>query len=71
VWSLLNAGNLAAFPVLPQVRRLHVAVDFDAAGEKAAEACAERWTKANKEVVLHRAVTPGDDLNDVVRRGVP
>jgi hypothetical protein len=69
VWSLLNAGNLAGFPVLAGVRRLVIAVDYDPAGERAAEACAARWTKAGKEVVLHRATTPGEDLNDVIRKG--
>jgi hypothetical protein len=69
VWSLISASGISGFPVLPEVNRLHIAVDHDPAGEKAAEACAARWTKAGKEVVLHRATTPGGDLNDVIRRG--
>jgi putative DNA primase/helicase len=51
------------------IKRLHIAVDYDPAGERAAEACAARWQKAGREVVLHRAATPGEDLNDVIRRG--
>ncbi|MCL4182844.1 MAG: toprim domain-containing protein [Burkholderiaceae bacterium] len=67
-WSTLDAGNLAAFAVLPGVEALTVFADHDAsgAGEKAALICAERWRDAGAEV---RVILPeglGRDVADEV-----
>lgn len=43
VWAAIDAGNLAAFPVLDGIETLLVAVDGDEAGRAAATACADRW----------------------------
>jgi putative DNA primase/helicase len=67
VWSLIDAGNLAAFPVLPGVECLTIAADNDAAGLKAANECAMRWTQAGRSVRLVIPPREGADLNDVAR----
>lgn len=43
VWAAIDAGNLAAFPVLAGIETLLVAVDGDEAGRAAAATCADRW----------------------------
>lgn len=65
VWSAIDAGNLAALPVLPGVEVLVIAQDRDPAGEKAAAACAARWAAAGREVLVTRQ--PSGDLNDLVQ----
>lgn len=55
VWSCGGAGTLATFPVLGGIECLTVAADADDAGQRAAEAVAERWRQAGREV---RTVTP-------------
>lgn len=67
MWSLIDAGNLAAFPALPGIGALTIAADNDPAGLQAAETCATAWTNAGKEVRL--VVPPRErmDLNDVAR----
>ena len=67
VWSVIDAGNLAQFPVLPGIESLLIGVDHDPAGLDAAEACASRWADAGREVHL---VIPGEiktDINDLAR----
>lgn len=49
-WACLDAGNLAALPVLPGIETLIVGADHDDAGLRAADACAERWAGAGREV---------------------
>jgi putative DNA primase/helicase len=65
-WSLLSAGNLATFPVLPGIETLWIAVDNDQAGVRAAEAAADRWENAGREVFLIRPKRERADLNDLV-----
>ncbi|SFH60653.1 Toprim domain-containing protein [Nitrosospira sp. Nsp14] len=64
VWSLVDAGNLASFPVLLGIEALSIGADNDAVGMKAARKCARGWTRAGK---LVRIVIPQGqgDLNDV------
>ena len=63
VWAAIDAGNLAAFPVLGGIEELAVAVDRDPAGERAADELAHRWITAGRRV---RLVKPkAGDLNDV------
>src|SRR5690606_14880954 len=49
VWSCIDAGNLAKFPVLPGVEALTVFADHDAAGIDAARQVARRWRDAGRE----------------------
>jgi hypothetical protein len=65
VWSLLNAGGLESFPVLPGIECLWIAVDHDPAGLKAARACAYRWQSAGREAFLVTPSAPRADLNDL------
>jgi hypothetical protein len=75
VWATIDAGNLAAFPVLPGVEALTIVADHDRpnprtgrrAGTEAAEACARRWAEAGAEVRIWLAPDEGADLNDYVR----
>ena len=76
VWVTLDAGNLAALPVLPGVEALTIVADNDPpnpatgrrAGVEAAWACAASWTKAGAEVRVWLAPDEGEDLNDFARR---
>lgn len=70
VWSLISAGGVRAFPVLPGIETLWIAVDHDPAGVEAARECASRWSAAGREVI---AITPRAeraDLNDIARVGM-
>jgi hypothetical protein len=69
-WAALDAGNLAAFPVLPGIEALTLLVDHDDAGHRAAASVAARWLAAGREVRAWSA--PDDarksaDLNDLLR----
>jgi Toprim domain len=77
-WSLLSAGNVAAFPVLTGIECLTILVDHDRpdqhgrrAGQKAAAECARRWDAASREVITIIPTHEGFDVADVVshRRG--
>ncbi|MBL8340038.1 MAG: toprim domain-containing protein [Rubrivivax sp.] len=67
VWACIDAGNLAAFPVLPGIEALTIAADNDLAGRGAADSCARRWHAAGREVRIVMAPTERTDLNDVAR----
>lgn len=67
VWACIDAGNLAALPVLPAIETLLIGADNDPAGIKGANACAERWHAAGREVRIVMAPTEGADLNDVAQ----
>ena len=65
VWSCIDAGHVAAMPVLPGVETLVIGADNDPAGQKAATECAERWAAADVEVLVTRQAA--NDLNDVLK----
>ena len=64
VWSTIDAGHLAQFPVLAGIESLVIAQDQDPAGMSAASICARRWAEAGKEVLVTRQAA--NDLNDVL-----
>lgn len=68
VWSMLDAGNLAALPVLPGVEALTIFADRDAsgAGQDAAFEAAERWLTAGRDVVTLMSSEVGRDVADEV-----
>ncbi|MGL4189648.1 MAG: DUF7146 domain-containing protein [Sphaerotilus sulfidivorans] len=66
-WSLIDAGNLAALPVLPGVEALTIAQDNDPAGRRAAQTVAERWAAAGCTVAIVGAEHDGEDLNDIIK----
>lgn len=65
VWACVDAGNLAALPVLAGVGSLFIAADNDPAGIKAANDCAARWANAGREVLLTQQ--PQNDINDALQ----
>jgi hypothetical protein len=64
VWAAVDAGNLAAFPVLAGIECLTIFADRDEAGLTAARACGQRWADAGREVELR--IPEHGDFNDVV-----
>jgi hypothetical protein len=67
-WALIDAGNLAKFPVLAGVESLLIAEDHDEAGARAARSCAIAWVSEDREVRIAKAPVSGDDANDYLRR---
>jgi len=69
VWACLDAGNLAKFPVLSGIEALTIFADNDASGtgQKAANACGERWHAAGREVTIRIVDAIGADYADALR----
>jgi putative DNA primase/helicase len=65
-WACLDAGNLAALPVLPGIESLTIIADHDQAGIKAADECQSRWLEAGVEVRMWMAPAEGDDFNSYI-----
>ena len=65
-WALGSAGAIASFPVLAGVEFPSLLREHDEANRRAADACALRWTEAEREVL---DVWPrfGKDVNDTIR----
>jgi hypothetical protein len=70
-WAALADGVLGSLPIIPGVERLVILVDNDVngAGQAAATRCAERWSRAGRQVVRLMPDKPGTDFNDLVRFG--
>jgi putative DNA primase/helicase len=64
VWSVIDAGHMAKFAVIPSVEILTIAADNDQAGRNAARECASRWLSANRKVRITRQRS--NDLNDIL-----
>jgi phage/plasmid primase-like uncharacterized protein len=64
VWSLIDSGNMAAFPVLPGIEVLVIGADNDPAGLKGAKTCADRWAQAGVDVRIVVPDAAGADWND-------
>lgn len=69
-WALGSAGAIAAFPLLAGVEGLTLLAEDDRTGAnaRAVEACANRWHRAGREVVIVAPIG-GGDANDALRRG--
>jgi putative DNA primase/helicase len=65
IWSTIDAGNMAAFRILPGIDSLTIFADNDEAGRKAAKACAERWATVAEVMIVCRD-EPGFDIADAV-----
>lgn len=65
VWSMIDCGNLAAFPVLAGIQSLVIFADHDTAGIGAARECARRWRDAGREVLARVPKRPGQDVADL------
>jgi DNA polymerase len=68
-WSAVASGVLGNLPLIGGVARLIILVDHDltGAGQAAALRCAERWSRAGREVVRLTPKRQGWDFNDLVR----
>ncbi len=66
-WSVIDAGNLAALPVLPGIEVLTIAADNDVAGQSAADECAQRWADAGCEAFI--TTQRQNDINDAIQEG--
>lgn len=69
VWSLVDAGNMAQFPVLPGIRALIVYADNDKPGLTAAQACAKHWRAAGRNVRVFAPEQPDADMADLAASG--
>jgi putative DNA primase/helicase len=71
-WSVIDAGGIAKFPVLPHIERLTIIVDNDASGtgQRDTAECRARWEAAGHCVRTVMPPTVGDDLNDVLQAHV-
>jgi putative DNA primase/helicase len=69
-WSVIDAGGIAKFPVLPEIERLIIAVDHDVSGtgQWAAAECKARWLAAGRRVRTVMSSKVGEDLNDVLQQ---
>ena len=67
-WSVIDAGGIAKFPVLPWIKRLTVITDNDVSGtgQKAAAETLERWKAAGLRARSLMPPTPGRDFNDIL-----
>jgi CHC2 zinc finger/Toprim domain len=72
-WSAVSSNALGRLPVVADVERLIVLVDHDlnGVGQAAAARCAERWSRAGRNVTQLTPKRPGSDFNDVVIEGTP
>ena len=52
IWIATSAGAIERFPVLNGIESLTIFADADAAGMKAAKACASRWKQACHEICI-------------------
>jgi len=65
VWAAIDAGNLAALPVLAGIETLVIVADHDDAGIRAAHECARRWTAAGCEARIALPPAAGMDAADL------
>jgi DNA polymerase len=72
-WSAVSAGALGRMPVVPGVEQLIVLVDHDlnGQGQAAAARCAERWSRAGRNVTRLKPKQPGTDFNDLIMEPAP
>jgi hypothetical protein len=66
-WAALDAGNIAAFPVLAGIENLTIFADHDpnGVGQRAARSAAERWAESGCEARILTPVDRGSDFNDL------
>jgi putative DNA primase/helicase len=71
IWACLDAGNLAAFPVLTGIEALTIFADNDTngRGRRSAEEVVRRWQAVGREVRAVMPAEPGLDCNDLLRAG--
>jgi putative DNA primase/helicase len=70
-WSAIYAGGLGDLELPPAVREVFIAADNDVSGcgQRVAWTAHQRWSAEGRSVRIVMPPTPGDDFNDVLRRG--
>jgi len=68
VWSTIDAGQLAKFPVIAGLESLTVFADYDNIGYRAAKAVCSRYQHAHVNANLFRSPIVGEDVNDMAMR---
>lgn len=68
IWAVLDAGNMAKFPVIGGIDCLTIFADNDESGtgQLAAAECADRWLDAGREVRILMSDQVGHDVADEV-----
>jgi hypothetical protein len=67
IWSLVDAGNMAAFPVLAGIETLVIGADHDEAGQKAANRLEAAWKAQGREALIIQPEHFKEDFNDMER----
>ena len=67
VWSTVDAGQMAKFPILPGLSELTIYADHDPVGIEAAQDLRERYQLAGVRARAGYPREPGLDINDVAR----
>lgn len=73
VWAMLDAGQMACFPVLDGIEALSIYADNDPekkgkrAGPEAAQQCADQWLAAGREVISLTPKVQERDFNDTLK----
>ena len=64
VWAALSASRLGRVAIPDTVRKLHLFIDFDDAGTKAAERAIAAYEKEGRDISIRRPQKVGQDWND-------
>lgn len=66
VWSMIDAGGVAALPPLTSIEYLRIFTDNDKSetGKRSSEACRSEWERAGRFVVVEMPPSAGTDFND-------
>ena len=54
VWALGSVGAISFFPVIENVKRLHILAEAGSASEQAIRLCGRRWVRAGRKVTVVR-----------------
>jgi hypothetical protein len=68
MWSTIDAGQMAKFPLVPGLESLTVFADYDQAGLDASKAVGQRYMHSGINANFLRPKNVGEDFNDVVMR---
>jgi hypothetical protein len=67
-WALGSVGNISFFPLIEEVKELHILCETGSASARAFKMCGVRWRRAGKKIIRVRP-TIGSDLNDALMNG--
>jgi hypothetical protein len=68
IWSVISAGGMRHFPILPAIEHLEIFADNDlnGVGETAARDCLARWESQGAEVAIVMPPRKGADIADFI-----